>query len=144
MKTFFSTIILFGIFAVVSFSTVSCKKDKTEVINEVFDTTGSSRLATQSFISDAHTTTGELIIYNKGAELIYVFKNFKTDDGPNLEVWLCNSLLDVIGGGYLNLGDLKGIEGDFYYKAPASTATFSYIVVWCTDFSVAFGHAFSI
>ncbi len=124
--------------------TTSCKKDKVEKINEVFDSTGYTRLFTRTFESDAHTTTGSLIIYGNASNIAYVLKDFKTDDGPNLEVWLANDINNVVSGGYLNLGNLKGIEGNFYYTAPTSTAAYSYLVIWCTDFSVKFGHAFTI
>ena len=50
----------------------------------------------------------------------------------------------MVSGGYLDLGDLKSIQGNFYYETPNSTASYSYIVVWCSDFSVKFGHAFTI
>jgi hypothetical protein len=131
--------------SILFFSNTSCKKkDKVNVINNVFDTTGYTRVATRTFVSDAHPTTGDLIIYGNATNLVYVFKNFKTDDGPNLDIWLANDINNVINGGYLNLGALKGTKGDFYYTTPTSTASFSYIVVWCTDVSVKFGHAFTI
>ena len=122
----------------------SCKKDKVELVNNAFDSTGYTRLFTRTFESDAHTTSGNLLIYGNGTNIAYVFKNFKTDDGPNLEVWLSNSTSNPITSGYTNLGALKGIEGNFYYITPSSTSSFSYLLIWCTDFSVLFGHTFTI
>lgn len=121
----------------------SCKKEDAVVMNEIFDTTGFTFTGSESFVSDAHPTTGTLSVYEKADSIVYVFKNFKTDDGPNLDVWLVNDLNNVVSGGYLDLGDLKSIEGDFYYRTK-NTASYSYLVIWCSDFSVKFGHAFTI
>lgn len=145
MKTLSRLVVFFGIFSIILFFSFSCKKkEKVTVMNQSFDTTGYVRIRTQAFVSDAHTTTGELIIYSNSSKLVYVFKNFKTNDGPNLDVWLVNDINNVVSGGYLDLGDLKSIQGNFYYETPNSTASYSYIVVWCSDFSVKFGHAFTI
>ena len=68
------------------------------------------------------------------------FTNFKTDNGPKLLVYLSN---DVNSTEYVNLGDLKGISGDFTYSIPANTdlAKFKIVNIWCVDFSVSFGTA---
>jgi hypothetical protein len=68
------------------------------------------------------------------------FKNFKTDDGPKLLVYLSS---DVSATEYVNLGDLKGISGDFTYTIPENTDLnkFKFVNIWCIDFLVSFGHA---
>jgi len=90
------------------------------------------------FISGAHTTTGSVTI--NAAKTILTFKNFKTDDGPKLLVYLST---DSTSSAYVDLGDLKGIEGDFTYNIPANTdlEKFKIVNIWCVDFSVSFGHA---
>lgn len=138
--------ILFFVFAFISISVflISCKKETdTKIITQPFDSTGFTLLFTRDFVSDAHPTTGQVLIYSKADSIVYEFKNFKTDDGPNLDVWLVNDIDNVVSGGYLDLGDLKGIEGNFYYRTK-NTASYSFLVVWCTDFSVKFGHVFTI
>ena len=44
---------------------------------------------------------------------------------------------------FVNLGDLKGVEGNFTYKIPDDTdlGKYKFLVVWCVDFSVSFGQA---
>ena len=90
------------------------------------------------FISDAHPTSG-MVNVNEDKTVLSL-NNFKTDDGPKLILYLTTDL-DV--NDYVDLGDLKGIEGDFDYDIPANTdlEKYKYVVVWCVDFSVSFGHA---
>lgn len=90
------------------------------------------------FVSDDHTTTGMASINSNGT--ILSFKNFETDDGPKLLVYLST---DKNSTDYVDLGELKGIKGDFDYAIPENTDLNKYIVVsiWCVDFSVSFGHA---
>ena len=90
------------------------------------------------FISGAHPTSGKASTDNKKNELI--FSNFKTDNGPKLLVYLST---DVDATAFVNLGDLKGIEGDFTYVIPNDTDLEKYKIVniWCVDFLVSFGHA---
>lgn len=127
-----------------TFILTSCKKDaNSTVVTDPFDATGFTLLSTRTFESDAHPTTGQLLVWTKSDSIVYEFKNFKTDDGPNLDVYLVNDLDNVISGGYMDLGPLKGIDGNFYYRTN-NTASYSYIIVWCSDFNVKFGHALTI
>ena len=90
------------------------------------------------FGSDAHTTSGKCIVNEEKTTLI--FQNFKTDDGPKLLVYLTS---EVGSDDFVNLGDLKGINGDYDYVIPSNTNLTKYniVVIWCIDFSVSFGHA---
>jgi hypothetical protein len=90
------------------------------------------------FVSDAHPTSGMVSVNEEKSVL--TLNNFKTDDGPKLLLYLTTDL-DV--NDYVDLGDLKGIEGDFEYDIPSNTdlIKYKYVVVWCVDFSVSFGHA---
>ena len=91
-----------------------------------------------SFVSDAHPTSGECVVNNDKSNLSLT--NFKTDDGPKLLLYLST---EVDSKDFVNLGDLKGVEGNFNYAIPADTdlKKYKYVVVWCVDFSVSFGHA---
>lgn len=62
------------------------------------------------------------------------------DDGPKLLLYLST---EVDSKDFVNLVDLKGIEGNFKYNIPDNTdlKKYKYVVVWCVDFSVSFGHA---
>jgi hypothetical protein len=90
------------------------------------------------FISGAHPTSGKASVNTENTELL--LSNFKTDNGPKLLLYLSS---DVKSTEFVNLGDLKGIEGDFIYTIPKNTdlKKYKYVNVWCVDFSVSFGHA---
>ena len=90
------------------------------------------------FIDGAHPTSGKASVNSDKTELS--FSNFKTDNGPKLLVYLAT---DVNSTEYVDLGDLKGISGDYTYNIPANTDLQKYKIVniWCVDFSVSFGTA---
>ena len=69
-----------------------------------------------------------------------VFDNFKTDNGPALRVWLSKN---TGVADYINLGNLKAVNGNFYYPLTAAqnTTTYNHVLIWCEAFSVLFGHA---
>ena len=90
------------------------------------------------FVDRAHTTSGKASVNSD--KTVLSFTNFKTDNGPKLLVYLST---DVNSTEYVNLGDLKGISGDFTYTIPENTDLSKYKIVniWCVDFSVSFGTA---
>ena len=108
------------------------------------DTIGYFRFQEKNFVSSAHTTTGSLIVFGNKASnpdtMMYYFKNFKTDNGPDLNVYVSEQLNPI---NYTDLGDLKATTGIFFYKVkvtPSINAS-AYVIVWCVDFSVNFGYA---
>ena len=106
--------------------------------NEVIDNMEVSNFSMGDFIDGAHPTSGKATVNSD--KTVLSFANFKTDNGPKLLVYLST---DVNSTEYVNLGDLKGILGDFTYSIPANTDLSKYKIVniWCVDFSVSFGTA---
>ncbi len=92
------------------------------------------------FVTAAHTTMGKVTVNEEHTSLSIT--DFKSEDGPILEMYLST---DLEATNYVSLGELKGLEGDFDYLIPnGGTLDFSeykYVMVWCVDFSVDFGHA---
>ena len=90
------------------------------------------------FVDRAHPTSGKASVNSD--KTVLSFTNFKTDNGPKLLVYLTT---DVASTEFVNLGDLKGIQGDFTYAIPVNTDLSKYKIVniWCVDFSVSFGTA---
>lgn len=135
--------------AIVLVIAIACKKENnTPTVTPptaVTDTSGYFRFQESNFVSSGgHTTTGSLIVFGNKATnpdtLMYYFKNFNTDNGPDLDIYISEELNPV---NYTNIGDLKAISGNFFYKVkttPSVNAS-AYIIVWCVDFNVNFGYA---
>lgn len=97
-----------------------------------------------NFVSAAHPTSGMVSVNVERTELMLT--NFKSDNGPLLELYIATDInateyvsLGVIG----DLGVIDIIEGDATFVLPngINFTTHKYIMVWCVDFSVNFGHA---
>jgi len=122
---------------------INCSKDDDPITEKVVEEMEEVVVEMTSkvmgdFVSLAHPTSGKASVSKDGLTL--TFTNFKTDSGPKLLVYLST---DNSATSYVNLGDLKGIVGDFTYAIPAGTDFGKYKIVniWCVDFSVSFGVA---
>lgn len=132
-------ILIFAVF----FAMVSCgsnDSDDSFIMDQIDMESGLSDEVTVmgEFVSDAHPTSGKATVTDMNSTLN--FENFKTDDGPKLLVYLSSTLEST---DFVNLGDLKGIEGNYTYDIPEDTDLdkYKYVVIWCVDFLVSFGHA---
>ena len=92
------------------------------------------------FVSAVHTTSGNASIDQ--AESTLTLTNFKTDSGPDLNIYLASSFSNVTSD-FIDLGNIKGIDGDYTYDLPDNTdyTVYKYVVVWCVAFDVNFGYA---
>jgi len=90
------------------------------------------------FVNGAHPTMGKVTV--NSAQTTMNFQNFKTDNGPVLNVYLFETLNST---DYIDLGLIQGLEGDFNYSIPANAdfSKYKIVSIWCVDFSVSFGHA---
>jgi hypothetical protein len=102
-----------------------------------------------TFISHEHETSGavEVLRLADGNATVRL-TDLRTSDGPALHVWLSDQPVEQDGGNlddgeYVDLGDLKGNEGNQNYPIPAGTDLdkFSTVTIWCERFSVSFGAA---
>jgi len=106
-------------------------------------------LFTGQFHKGAHDTSGTATIYQVGAEKrVLRLTNFKTSNGPDVHVYLvaANDATDdatVKKAGFIELGSLKGNEGDQNYDVPANADLTKYraVTIWCARFNVNFGTA---
>jgi hypothetical protein len=121
----------------------ACTKDKTPgTINEPNPIPAGTKVSMGTFTNGVHPTSG-MVKYSKddaSGKRYLVFENFKTDNGPDLRVWLATNTATA---GYVELGLLKAVSGNFFYELPAAVnpADKPYVLIWCKDFSVLFGHA---
>jgi Electron transfer DM13 len=119
---------------------IGCKKDKTSGnVNEMLP--AGTVLTSGSFVSNVHTTSGTVkVISAAGGKKHLLFENFRTDNGPDLRVWLSPSITAMP---YQEIGNLKAVTGNFSYELPASVNYIlnNRVLIWCEDFSVLFGNA---
>lgn len=109
-------------------------------------------LASGTFVSQEHTTSGTAtIIENPDGTRVLAIENLDTSNGPDVHVWL--SAADAVegfdgwflagGAAYVDLGLIKGNQGNQVYDIPAGVDLSAYrsISLWCVQFSVGFGAA---
>jgi hypothetical protein len=109
-------------------------------------------LASGSFISHEHATTGQALIYElpDGSRVLRI-EGLDTSNGPDLKVWLTDAPV-IEGtdgwyvfddGAYVDLGVLKGNQGNANYPIPndVDLSDLTSVSIWCDRFSVSFGAA---
>lgn len=133
-------IALFALFAIL-FSNCSGNDEMETVIEQMENEENNMNGTTfvmGDFVNGAHPTSGKAAVNLD--KTVLSFRNFKTDNGPKLLVYLAT---DTNATEFVNLGDLKGISGDFTYSIPQNTdlTKFKVVNIWCVDFSVSFGTA---
>ena len=105
-------------------------------------------VARGEFISRDHTTSGVArILELPDGRRIVRLEGLDTDNGPDLYLYLGTNPADGDEGAFdddhLNLGRLKGNQGDQNYDLPEDTDVGRYatVVIWCDRFDSAFGAA---
>ncbi|GAA5057656.1 DM13 domain-containing protein [Nocardia callitridis] len=107
-------------------------------------------VSTGSFVSHEHSTTGEVSLQTLTDGTVTLrLADLRTSDGPALHVWLSDQPLEPGQGGnlddgrHVDLGSLKGNEGNQNYAVPAGTdlTGLQTAVIWCERFGVSFGAA---
>ena len=128
---------------IISFA--SCKKDEITLpavatTPITTDLASAKTIASGNFISGVHTTSGMASWLNTSTKQVLYLKQFKTDAGPDLKVYLSK---DLAGSSFISLGDLKAASGDQEYDIPATAnkSEYKYVLIWCQRFSVLFGSA---
>lgn len=115
--------------------------EDTEVVEIVTLTTG-------EFIDRSHPASDTAVVLTDGTEQrFFLFEDFETDNGPDLNVYLSAAPADAPAGDFdddfIDLGDLKGNIGPQNYEIPPDVDLSKYrtVVIWCVRFGVAFGSA---
>jgi hypothetical protein len=95
-----------------------------------------------------HTTTGAVrVLELAGGERVLRFEDLDTSNGPDLRVYLTATPAggeeSTFDDDYVELGRLKGNQGDQNYDIPAGVdlARLTGVVIWCDRFDSAFGAA---
>lgn len=112
-------------------------------------TAGPVRVSSGEFHAVAHPGTGDAIVYRlEDGSHVLRLENLDIFNGPALYVYAvaaedANDDATVLDAGFLNLGPLKGNQGNQTYELPADfdPARYRSISVWCERFSVNFATA---
>jgi hypothetical protein len=103
-----------------------------------------------TFISHEHSTSGTVtVVKQPDGSRVLAIAGLRTSDGPVLNVWLTDQAVTsgswrvFDDGRYLDLGRLKGTQGNQLYRIPegADLAGIRSVVIWCDRFDVSFGAA---
>lgn len=131
---------IFGFILMVLINLTACKNEDPAPIDEPIDPDGQTLAYQGVFNSSAHTTLGNAKIYTKETMKTLAFDMFKTDNGPDLRVYLSK---DLKASAFIDLGVLKSTSGNFTYglSADVEISEYKYVLVWCRQFSVLFGYA---
>ena len=104
--------------------------------------------ASGSFIDRSHPTEGSAVVLGDGSGQRFLrFEDFRTDNGPDLNVYLSAAPPDAPAGefdnDFVDLGDLKGNVGSQNYEIPVGLDLdhYSTVAIWCVRFGVVFGVA---
>ena len=106
-------------------------------------------LATGRFHSVAHETHGTATIQDVGeGRRVLRLTDFATSNGPDVRVYLvaapdASDNATVTQAGFVELGKLKGNQGDQNYDVPEDLDLTHYraVTIWCRRFSVNFATA---
>jgi pentapeptide MXKDX repeat protein len=109
------------------------------------------RLETGKFHGKVHATAGRATVYQEAdGKLVLRLTNFKTSNGPDVHVILVATKDAADDANFLKdntekveLGKLKGNEGDQNYEIPAGTdlTKFRTVSIYCERFNANFGAA---
>ena len=108
-------------------------------------------LETGKFHGKVHATSGRATVYQEAdGKLVLRLTNFKTSNGPDVHVVLVATKDAMDDANFLKdntdkveLGKLKGNEGDQNYEIPAGTdlTKFRTVSIYCERFNANFGAA---
>ncbi len=109
---------------------------------------GPKQLAMGQFKGYAHETAGTAGLYDVEGKRVLRLTNFKTSNGPDVHVYLvaapdAKDDATVKNAGFVDLGSIKGNNGDKNYEVPGSVdlAKYQAVTIWCARFNVNFGTA---
>lgn len=124
---------------------------KVDEPSPIANETGAGPLYTGRLEGTLHHTSGRATIYRTREGKQYLrLSDFSTSNGPDVHVLLANSLdpalkEEIVKGTFdaIELGPLKGNQGDQSYDLPASVDLKKYdaIAIYCERFHSLFGEA---
>ncbi len=126
------------------FLLIACGKEDetpTEPIEDDFTPSEAAVVLKEgTFVDAVHKVSGSVKIYSNNSARTLVLDPFSTENGPDLFVYLTD---DTKASKFISLGELKSITGKQSYEIEETVVLedYSYVIIWCQDFSVNFGQA---
>ena len=120
--------------------TVIEQEDVIEQVEEVQVETVSNIQTYQIVETSGHPASGQVRVLETGESTIIRYEDFSTINGPNLHVYLAN---DLEAQDFVDLGPIRGTEGNINYEVPADidVSDYQYVMYWCVPFGVLFNYA---
>src|SRR6059036_2692443 len=127
-----------------------------QTVNESFPAPQTAMAAAQPapiysgrFHDGAHKTSGSASIYRlPDGKRVLRLSEFETSNGPDVQVYMVAAAdatdnATVTSAGFVNVGALKGNQGDQNYDLPSDLDLSKYraATIWCRRFGVNFGTA---
>jgi hypothetical protein len=132
---------LIALFFAISLLSMACKKENETANGDITLDPTDKVLSSGSFVNGSgHTTTGEVKLIQSADQKKYlIFTNLKTDNGPDLRVYLAE---DNAAKGFTEVAN-KVVNGNTKLEVPSSANTDKQkaVLIWCKQFSVLFGSA---
>lgn len=130
---------------------ISCKKytipsNGNDIIVLPGDTTQPEILYSGVLIGGEYgdQSRGDVTIEKVGSKKYLVFKNFTSNNGPDVHVYFSKTIGSHASPptDYMDLGFLKYTSGNFNYEllAEPDVANFKYVLIWCARFRIQFGY----
>lgn len=149
MKRFYNLQVIFCL-AGMAFL-VSCKKNNipsngNEIIVQPGDTTQPVILYSGVLIGGeaGDQARGDVTIEKVGSRKYLVFKNFTSNNGPDVHVYFSKTIGTHASppAEYKDLGLLKFTSGTFNYEllTDPDIANYKYVLIWCAQYRIQFGY----
>ncbi len=130
---------------------VSCKKNNipsngNEVIVPLTDTSTTQILYSGTLIGGeaGDQARGDVTIERVGSKKYLVFKNFSSNNGPDVHVYFSKTIGShaMPATEYKDLGFLKYTSGMFNYELlmDPDIANYKYVLIWCARYRIQFGY----
>lgn len=87
-----------------------------------------------------HPSSGKVRVLKTAAATVIRYEDFSTINGPDLHVYLAK---DLDAKEFVDLGPIKGTEGNINYEVPDGVLVneYQYVMYWCVPFGVLFNYA---
>jgi len=120
--------------------TVSCNKTSTETLNEMVSPVAETKYLGAFVGRQNQSVSGEALIVLENGKYSLKLMNFRSDNGPDLKVYLSK---ESTPSSHISLGDLKSTNGNQVYEITGSPdfKQYRYALIHCERFNHLFGSA---